>query len=286
MKIKQQEIMIDASDVVINLVGKYYETRTMNSNHNFPYFSFDTNYDFEEAHCTIPKMIAEVSAELGVKDFIHVSAVGASKDNQSSWMRSKANGEEAVRTAFPNATVIRSSQLFGPEDRLLNWFANVAKTSPFVPMIDGDGAITKPVYMGDVAQAIVRIVQNPRQFGGKTFELEGGRDFTYKELAEFVYDVTGQTTSMVDVPKEVVGLVSKVTGLQPFPTLTSDQVELWSQDFVSKPQAEGSEEILGFDVLGMETTKIERVAFSYLHRFRTGGHFAMTEGWHTGASLK
>ena len=46
--------------------------------------------------------------------------------------------------------------LFGPEDRLLNWFADVAKTSPIVPMVDGGGAITKPVYMADIAQAIVR----------------------------------------------------------------------------------------------------------------------------------
>ncbi|GMI00507.1 hypothetical protein TrST_g8099 [Triparma strigata] len=284
-----RQVIADA-DIVVNLIGKNYETKVLNNAKSFPYLSYDVNYSFTEAHVTVPKMIAECCTELGTKGLIHVSSVAADTSSPSAWARSKAEGEKAVKEAYNNPVILRSSQMFGPEDKLLNWYAIAATALPFVPMIDsgsgsaGDG-LTKPVYMGDVSDALFKIIMKYDKFEGCTFEVEGGEDFTHRELCEFTYDVTGQRPRVVDVPKEVMEVVGRGMGMLPNPMITEDMVELWSRDYVASLEVdEEGGDVLGLKNLDIEPTKIEKVAFSYLHRFRAGGHFIMSEGYHLGAA--
>ena len=185
---------------------------------------------------------------------------------------------------------MRSNQMFGPEDRLLNWFAVQGGALPFIPLIDsgsgvGGDALTKPVYMGDVSDAIFRIIMKHENYAGCTFEIEGDQDFNYRELAEFVYDITGQKPTILPVPKEIMLLGAKGAGMMPSPILNEDQIHLWSNDYVgSGGLDETGGEILTLSNLDLTPTKIEKVAFSYLHRFRAGGHFIMNEGYHIHAS--
>ncbi|GMH62413.1 hypothetical protein TrRE_jg9754, partial [Triparma retinervis] len=278
---------IGDADVVVNLIGKYYETKTLRPSPSFPYVSYETNYSFEECHVEIPRLIAECAKDLDVKSFIHVSSVAAHPDSSSSWARSKWLGEEAVKSAFDFPTIIRTSQLFGPEDRLLRWFAFAARTMAFVPMIDGgETCVVKPAYMGDVADAVFKVVNKHGKYKGCTFELEGDEDFTYKELAEFVYDITGQTPTMLPIPKSLMQMGAKIQEVLPTPAITEDQVKLWTQDYISTMEKDDSgSDVLGFKNLDITPTKMEKVAFSYLHQFRAGGHFIMTEGYHTDADL-
>jgi NADH dehydrogenase (ubiquinone) 1 alpha subcomplex subunit 9 len=121
-------------------------------------------------------------------------------------------------------------------------------------------------------------MENPRDFKGKTFELEGAQDFTYRELAEFVFDITGAHPHLVDVPSPALAAFAKATELLPGSTMTEDQVKLWSADYVGQGKRKG---ILTFEDLAVPTTPMEKVAFSFLHRYRTdGGHFTMTTGYH------
>lgn len=279
------EVIADA-DVVVNLIGKYYETKALANQDKFPFLEYKTNYTFQECNVDIPRTIAELCTEMQVDNLIHVSSLAASPDSQSEWARTKYAGEQAVREAYPWATVVRPAQLFGPEDRLLNWFANVAGRFPVVPLVDGGHALTQPVHMADVAHTIAKIVDEPEKYEGRTVDCFGPQDFTYKELAEFVYDITGQEPVVADVPKSAAIASAKVLQYQGAPSFTPDLMQLWSEDYVPPmtqeeydAQTNGNDKILTMKDFGIEATPMEKVAFSYLHRFRSGGHFQLVEGY-------
>lgn len=277
------EVIADA-DVVINLIGKHYETKALSNTDKFPYFEMKTNYTLEQCNVDIPRTIAELCTEMQVDNLIHVSAMAANPDSKSHWSRTKYAGEMAVKEAYPWATIIRPTQLFGPEDRLLNWFANAAAgTFPFVPFIDGGDALLQPVYMDDVATVITRIVDAPEKFEGKTVDCFGAQDFTYKELAAFVYDITSQYPRTVDMPKDMVKLMARAYEIIPYPNMTRDMIDLWSEDCVARMTPEeyrDQTDILTMEDVGVKQTLIEKTAFNWLHRFRKGGHFLLADGYH------
>ena len=279
------EVIADA-DLFINATGKYYETKHLIEKKGFPYFEYATNYSFQETNVDIPRTIAEVCTELQVDNLIHVSSINANPDSKSVWTKTKFQGEMAVREAFPWATIVRPSQMFGHEDRLLNWFANAALRLPAVPLIDGGHALTQPVYAVNVADAIQKIIDDPEKFEGRTVDCFGPQDYSYKELAEFVYDITGQTPNIVDTPKDVAKVAAKGLNLLGTPMMTPDLVELWSEDFIPSMTQEEYDaqpvknKIFTLKDLGIDAVPIEKIAFNYLHRFREGGHFAITKGYH------
>jgi len=280
------EVIADA-DVVINCIGKHYETKALADIDKFPFFEYKTNYTYKETNVDIPKTIAELCTEMQVDNLIHVSSLNASPDSSSEWARTKYEGENAVKEVYPWATIIRPSQLFGIEDRLLNWFANAASMFPAVPLIDGGDALTQPVYAVNVADVIQKIVDAPEKFEGRTVDVFGPEDFTYKELSEFVYDITTQTPMVMDVPKNVAKMTAGAVQYMGNPMLTPDMVEMWSEDFVPKmtqeeydAQPKDDEKIFTMKDFGIEATPVEKIAFNYLHRFRAGGHFQLEKGYH------
>jgi len=283
------EVIADA-DVVINLIGKHYETKALANKEEFPYYHMKTNFTMEQANVEIPRTVAELCTEMQVDNLIHVSSMSASPDSSSEFSKTKYAGEVAVKEAFPWATIIRPTQLFGAEDRLLNWYANAAAGSlPFVPFINESEALTQPVYVDDVANVIARIIDDPEKFEGKTVDCFGAQDFTYKELADFVYDITSQEPRKVDLPKELVKTMAKGLELLPYPILTQDMVEHMSEDCVPSMTPEeykSQDSFLTMENFGVKQTPIEKVAFDYLHRFRKGGHFVLTGGYHDGVNVK
>eukprot|EP00586_Coscinodiscus_wailesii_P002534 CAMPEP_0172486058 /NCGR_PEP_ID=MMETSP1066-20121228/14445_1 /TAXON_ID=671091 /ORGANISM="Coscinodiscus wailesii, Strain CCMP2513" /LENGTH=333 /DNA_ID=CAMNT_0013251765 /DNA_START=345 /DNA_END=1346 /DNA_ORIENTATION=+ len=278
-----REVIGDA-DIVINLVGKYYETKHLTEVASFPYIKYETNFSFQEANVDVPRTIAELCTEMQIDNLIHVSSLAADPDSESEWARTKFAGEQAVKEAYPWATIIRPSQIFGYEDRLLNWFAWMARSAPFVPLVDEGEALTQPVYMNNVADVISKVVDEPELYEGKTIDCFGPADYSYKELAQFVYDITGQDPYLLELPKPIVKALSEITKFQPYPMLTPDLVEIMSMDYTPKmtPQEyNDSQDILTMADMGVEPTTIEKGAFEYLHRFRRGGHFILEGGYHS-----
>lgn len=151
---------------------------------------------FSATHVEGAKAVAEAAAAEGAQALVHVSAIGADPASQSAYGRSKGEGEQAVRAAFPGATIIRPSLVFGPEDELTNRFAGLAKL-PFLPVI---AAQTKfqPVYVRDLAQAIAIATLEPEVHGGKTYEIGGPEVMTMKELHDAILELTGQEPELVD----------------------------------------------------------------------------------------
>mmetsp|Transcript_30949 Transcript_30949/g.66913 ORF Transcript_30949/g.66913 Transcript_30949/m.66913 type:complete len:279 (+) Transcript_30949:748-1584(+) len=275
--------LIADADVVVNLVGKYYDTKALENTDKFPYLHYKVNTSLAEANVTVPQTIAELCKEMQVDNLIHVSSAAANPNSSSEWARTKHQGEQAVLEAYPWATIVRPTQMFGHEDKLLNWYANMASRLPVVPLVDGGHALTQPVWVDDVAKTINRIIDDPDKFEGRRVDVFGPQDYSYKELAKFVYDITGLDPVLSEIPAPVVKYAANVLQYQGEPHLTPDMVDLMSEDYLPEMTPEGYDaqsQVFTMKDLGLEATPIEKVAFKYLHRYRTGGHFILAEGYH------
>jgi len=238
---------------------------------------------FERIHVEAAANIARAAAAAGVRRLVHVSAAAADAQSPSAYARSKAAGEDAVREAFPGATIVRPSVVMGPEDRFFNLFAGITRFSfvlpvfgcPLIPKlilfgldapIDldpyGDGGTRmQPVYVGDVATAVVRILGQD-ETAAKTYELGGPGVYSFKQLMELLLKYTGRRRILVPVPFGLASFYAWFLEKLPNPLLTRDQVTLLKKDTVVAAGA------LGFKDLGIAPASAEAVLPAYLHRFR------------------
>lgn len=284
-----KEVIADA-DVVVNMIGKYYESGQPYQIDKFPYVSYRKNYSFTETNVDIPFTIAEICREMQVDHLVHVSSASAKPDARSEWSRTKYQGELAVKEAFPWATIIRPTQVFGQEDTLMNWFARMARWHKMVPLVDGGRSLTQPVFVGDVAKAILRVCDDPSKFEGRSIDCFGPTDYTYHELATFANDVTERNKPIFNLPHYWYSRFAKVLQYQRNPLITPDLVELWMEDFMPRmaPEMYAKQHggvtdpsyVLTMKDLSVEATPLEKVVFAYLHHYREGGHFFKVEGYH------
>jgi NADH dehydrogenase len=237
---------IDGASAVINLIGVL-------------------KGKFHAVHVTGARHIAEAAQAAGASSLVHISAIGADPRSPSAYGRSKGEGEAAVRAAFPAATILRPSLVFGPEDQLTNRFASLASL-PFLPVIAPHRRF-QPVYVRDLAAAIAKAALNPGEFGSTTFEIGGPQVLTMRELNAAVLDASGQSTQLIDMPDFVAGSLSRV-GWLPGSPLTRDQWLMLQRDNVPADDAPG------LAAFGVKPTPLGAVAHEWLSRFQKGGRFA------------
>jgi len=242
---------LDGAEAAINLVGILYERGRQR---------------FASVHDEGAGRLARLAAACGVKRLIHVSAIGADADSAAIYARTKAAGETAVRAAFPHATIVRPSVVFGPEDGFFNRFAAMAMLSPALPLIGGGRTRFQPVYVGDVAEAIVRALDDPAA-QGQFFELGGPKVYTFRQLMELLLAQIRRHRCLVNLPFALADIQAAVLEKLPVPPLTRDQVRLLRRDNVVTPGAKG----LGD--LGIVPTAVEAIIPSYLEMYRRGGRF-------------
>jgi len=254
---------IDGCDVVINLIGKDFDTH-----HVLPWW---VNYTNEDQHARIPRMIAEISQEMGVHQFIHVSALAASKDSPSEWARTKAVGEDAVRKSFPGATIIRPADIFGDEDRFLNKYATMARALPYFIMTNDGNSLKQPVHSNDVAAAIVKTIQNTDSIN-QTYDLAGPSVMSTKEVVEFVFQQIRRPPVVVDLPPLFLQGLAFAMEMGPNPTMTRDKIKLDSADIILRSDSGNAT----FEDLGIEPSGMENISIRFLHQYRMGGHFLET----------
>lgn len=213
--------------------------------------------------------VARAAAAGGAR-LIHVSAIGADADSPSLYARSKAAGEEAVRSATPAAVILRPSIVFGPEDDFFNRFASLARFAPVLPLVGGGETRFQPVFVGDVAQAVLKALDG-RAKAGTTYELGGPEVKTFREILEFVLATIERRRLLVPVPFGLAKLKAYVLQFLPKPPLTPDQVDLLRVDnVVSEAAAREGRTLAG---LGIEPLTVEAIAPTYLWRFRKAGQF-------------
>lgn len=243
---------VDGADSVINLVGILHPTGKQN---------------FDSVHVEGARNVAQACAQAGTGRLVHLSAIGADAESVSEYAQSKAAGEEAVRDAFPGATILRPSIVFGPEDDFFNRFATYARIMPVLPLIGGGKTRFQPVYVGDVAQAAVEAALESG-FEGETYELGGPETFSFREVYELILAETERSRLLVPVPFWVMRLNAWFLQLLPSPLLTVDQVRLLEQDNVV---GEDAKTLADF---GVTPTPVEAVLPAYLGRFRKLGQFS------------
>jgi NADH dehydrogenase len=219
----------------------------------------------QSVHVDGARDVAEAARDEGLDALVQVSAIGASVESQSVYGRTKAEGEEAVRAAFPMATVIRPSLVFGPEDQLTNRFAAMARL-PFLPVIAARRNF-QPVYVRDLAKAIAMAALDPQRFGGQTYEVGGPQVMSMVELHHAILEITGQQTEIVALPDLFASLLSKL-GWLPGAPLTRDQWLMLQRDNLP------SGGYPGLEAFGFRPTPLAAVAYEWLGRFQKGGKFA------------
>jgi len=239
------------ADCVINLVAVLYESGGQR---------------FDALHHEGAARVARCSREAGAKTLVQVSALGADKQSSSSYARTKALGEEAVLEAFPGATILRPSVVFGPEDGFYNRFASLAAKLPVLPL---PGLETKfqPVYVRDVAEAIVRASLGGKAVEGESFSLGGPQVKSLRALLEEMMDYTGVHRPLMGISSGLAMLQATFLGLLPNPPLTRDQVRLLAHDNVVPEGARGLAD------LGITPTRISAVLPSYMEHHRRYGQF-------------
>jgi NADH dehydrogenase len=226
--------------------------------------------DFVRAHADYPRRIARACAQAGVQRFVHISALGCDKAT-SRYARTKLAGEQDVHAEFPAATILRPSVVFGPEDSFFNMFAEMARYVPALPLIGGGRTRFQPVYVGDVADAVMAAVLRPPVGGldprGKTYELGGPEILTLRDVYERVFHYTRRRRALVSLPWGLAKMQAGFMGVLPHPPLTPDQVETLKTDNVVAAGA------LTLADLGIAATGMNLILPTYLTHYAPGGRF-------------
>lgn len=235
---------IAGADGVVNLVGSF-------------------SGDLQRLHVAGPRALAEAARAEGVAALVQVSAIGANADGDSAYAQTKGAGEAAIREAFPGATILRPSTVFGREDRFINMFADMVAKLPVVPVLK-PGVRFQPVFAGDVGEAVAAALRDPETFGGRTFELGGPDVLTMLELQQWIARQIGRDPTFLPLPDAIGGLLAALPGVP----VSRDQWKLLQHDTVVAPTADG------LAALGIAPTPLAAVAPGWLVRFQRAGRFA------------
>ncbi|HEY5278367.1 MAG TPA: complex I NDUFA9 subunit family protein [Pseudolabrys sp.] len=242
------------ADVLVNLVGILFERGRQR---------------FNAVHTEGAANVARAAKAHGAR-MVHVSAIGAGENSTSIYARTKAAAEKLVREIAPDATIMRPSIMFGPEDNFFNLFASLARMSPVLPLVGGGHTKFQPVFVGDVAQAIALAVDGQAR-AGATYELGGPEVRSFREILEYILATIERRRLLVPLPFVIAKLQASLMQFMPTPLLTPDQVELLRSDNVVSAEAVAQRRTL--QGLGIEPETIETVVPSYLWRFRKTGQF-------------
>ncbi|MGJ3647609.1 complex I NDUFA9 subunit family protein [Sphingomonas sp. GlSt437] len=237
---------VAGSDAVVNLVGIL-------------------KGDFQRVHVDGARTVAEAAAQAGAGAFIQMSAIGADPASPSAYGRSKGEGEAAVRAAFPGATILRPSIVFGREDQFVNRFAGMIAAAPVVPVVRA-GVKFQPVFVGGVAAAAAAVLVDAGHHAGQLYELGGPDIVTMGELIRWIARETDRSPRIIDLPDAIAATIARF-GFLPGAPISWDQWLMLQRDNVVAADA------LGLAALGVAPTPMAAVAPGWLVRFRPHGRF-------------
>jgi len=245
------EQAISGSDAVVNLVGIL-------------------KGDFNAFHVEGGRNVATAAQRAGAGAFVQMSAIGADPQSASSYGRSKGEGEGAVRAVFPSATILRPSIVFGREDQFVNRFAGMISAFPVVPVLRA-AVRFQPVYVADVAAAVVAALADPQASGGRVYELGGPDILSMGELVRWIASATGRSPTIIEVPDAIGAMMARM-GFIPGAPITWDQWLMLQSDNVVESG------VAGLAALGITPTPLVNVAPGWLVQYRRNGRFTTDAG--------
>ena len=250
---------VEGADAVVNLVGILAESGKQS---------------FDSVQARGAGWVAEAAAEAGAS-MVQLSALGADANSQSEYAQTKAEGESLVKAADPGAIILRPSIVFGPEDDFFNMFAAMAQLFPALPLIGGGETKFQPVYVGDVAQAVVKAVEGELE-AGSTWELGGPETLSFKQCLERMLEVVGRKRLLVHMPFAIASFIGQFAQYLPGAPITPDQVELLKTDNVVSESCKASGHTLSD--MDIQPTGLMTILPQYLVRFRKHGQFEANRG--------
>lgn len=244
--------VLEGSDGAVNLVGILYQTPRRR---------------FADLHGTAPGTIAAAASAAGIDRFVHVSAIGADQPRLSNYAATKGAGERAATAALPETVILRPSVIFGAEDDFFNRFAALARVTPALPLFGGGDNRFQPVYVGDVAEAVLAGLTRDDVLG-RVFELGGPEICSFRQLMVLLCAEIGRRRLLLPLPMAAAdfigfwGDLAARMGVRP--QLTRDQAKMLRTDNVVGPGADG------LAALGLRPRAMGSVLPSYLARYRPG----------------
>ncbi|MCF6200034.1 MAG: complex I NDUFA9 subunit family protein [Hyphomicrobiaceae bacterium] len=251
---------IKGADAIVNLAG---------------ILSPNGAQSFDEVHVEGARRVTEAAKTYEICNFVHVSALGANPASKSRYARSKAMAEAKTIEICPKAVILRPSLIFGEEDEFFNRFASMARTSPMLPAIGSGRSKFQPVYVGDVARAIVAALEG-RAVSGATYELGGPDIYRLKELLHMTQKYSGRKPRTFPIPFGLAMLNGAILQMLPGKILTMDQVRLLRDDSVVSQKAQRAN--LTLEALGITPTNIDAVVPVYLEKYRRKGMYEHYQG--------
>jgi uncharacterized protein YbjT (DUF2867 family) len=233
---------IEGADAVVNAVSAYVEKGDVT---------------FGAVHVQGAEIVAREAVRLGIARLVLISGIGADPQSRSAYIRSRGRGELAVQQAFPDATIVRPSAMFGPGDALFGTLADLARLLPVLPLIGGGRTCLQPVYVEDVAEAVAHILADPGTVD-RIYELAGPGVYTLRDLIAFTLHVVGKRRLLMPVPFAVAEIQARLLEFLPSPPLTTSQVDLLKADSVASGTAPG------FPELNIRPRAIEDVVPTYI----------------------
>src|SRR6516165_1344231 len=237
---------IAGADAVFNLVGILTETTTQT---------------YRAIHVEGARRVALAAQRHGVTRLIHISALGASPTSPAISDRTKAEGEQAVRAVFPEATIVRPSLTFGKDDHFFSRFAAMIRSSPVLPLIGGGRTRFQPVFVNDVTAGLLELLKRS-DTAGKTYEFGGPQVYSFKALLELSLTALNRQRILLPIPFALAEMQAGLLELLPNPPLTRDQVRLLKTDKV----VTGLEPTLGD--LGIQPRPLENFLAAFKEKYR------------------
>jgi uncharacterized protein YbjT (DUF2867 family) len=206
-------------------------------------------HTFRSVHVEAAERVAAAARQAGVERLAHLSGIGADARSSSPYIRSRGEGEAAVRRAFPSAIVIRPAVMFGPGDALVTPLSNMLRYAPAFPLFGRGETRLQPAYVEDVAEGIVRALRAPTP--EPVYELAGPRVYSYAELLTTIAQGAGRKPVLFPVPFPLWRALAFAAELSPAPPVTRNQIELMQIDNVAAP------DVPGFATLGIAPRPLE-----------------------------
>ena len=210
--------------------------------------------------------LAAAASTAGAGAFVQISAIGADPEGETGYARSKAAGEAAALAAFPSATVLRPSVLFGPDDHFVNMFAGLIAAAPVLPVF-APTAKMQPLFVDDAAAAVANVLADPAAHGGKTYELGGPEAIAMGDLNRRIAAAQGRSVQFIELPDAVSGAIATLTGWLPGAPITRQQ---W---LMLKAGNTVSGELPGIQALGIAPRPLGLFLDRWMVRYRKHGRF-------------
>jgi uncharacterized protein YbjT (DUF2867 family) len=245
--------LFSKADICINLIGILYEKGRSST--------------FKNIHSTFPSLLAMLCKEYKVKQFIHLSALGINEALDSTYAKSKLEGEINIQKNFPLATILRPSVVFSSSDNFSVSMMGLLSKLPIFPLYYGGKTKFMPIHCSDLTDVVYYIIS--KNIYSKIIECVGPETLSFKEIIKKLLNLIGKKRLLIPLPLFIANISSSFFQLLPKPIITKDQIKLLKYDNITSGKYQTN-----FDIGVPANLFFEKEVEKYCHMWREGGQFS------------